>query len=150
MKKKSLLLIFTILYFSNAFAQTYTYYGSKVFGSDQNDHSPMLFNEGNGTLILAGTSFGNVSGDKTEAQCDSIFFGFTTDIWLVKIDTAFNILWNKSYGGNAQENEPFIIESRISNRLMLTCTSASDSSCEKTTNCKKAKALIHKITGYQP
>lgn len=134
MKEKILLLSCVILFCSSTFAQTYTLYGDKTFGSDKHDHVPSVVNLNNGNLLLASYSFGNVSGDKTVPSCDTTFN--PVDIWLLKIDTAFNILWNKCYGGSNEEYQPYIIKTKNTDRFILSSSSSSDSSCQKTANNK--------------
>jgi hypothetical protein len=134
MKKKTLILIFIILYCSAAFAQTYTLYGDKTFGSDRHEHTASIIDLNNGNLLLATYSFGKVSGDKTAPSCDSTIL--PVDIWLLKIDTAFNILWDKCYGGSRPEYQPYLLKTKNPDRFILTSASSSDSSCQKTANNK--------------
>lgn len=53
----------------------------------------ILHSESNG-FYLIGTSTSGISGNKTTASKGSV------DIWVIKIDSVGNILWQKSIGGN--------------------------------------------------
>ena len=46
-----------------------------------------------GSFVILGLSQSFISGDKTEASYGSF------DYWMVRIDSARNILWQKTYGG---------------------------------------------------
>lgn len=122
--------------FSKSFcnAQNYTFYGSKIYGGDHMDYPVQLIKVKN-NLILAGSSLSDTSGNKTSSNCILNSASPMSDIWLVCIDTAFNILWNKSFGGNKTEDSPGSII-YVNNQLLFSCSSKSDSSCSKETNNK--------------
>ncbi len=48
-----------------------------------------------GGYLLAGTSYSDISGDKTE------LLNGTHDYWIVKIDSIGNLIWQKSFGGSS-------------------------------------------------
>ncbi|MCF8296568.1 MAG: T9SS type A sorting domain-containing protein [Saprospiraceae bacterium] len=55
-------------------------------------------------ILISGASASSVSGDRT-----AYHYGMG-DIWLVKLDTTGNIIWNKSYGGNDNDGGGVILE----------------------------------------
>ncbi len=48
--------------------------------------------------ILGGTSDSGISGDKTEAN-----LGIYTDYWIIKLNSAGDIMWQNTIGGNSQD-----------------------------------------------
>lgn len=75
--------------------------GNKIwdvsFGGDTNDfvYSAVFAEDGN--IIVGGSSWSGISGDKTDAR-----FGFN-DFWVVKIDTSGNMIWENTYGGTSAD-----------------------------------------------
>ena len=53
-----------------------------------------------GGFIVSGSSASPVSGDKTEGTVGP---GFSTDIWVLKLDASGNIVWQNTIGGNSTE-----------------------------------------------
>lgn len=51
-----------------------------------------------GGYILGGTSDSGISGDKTEAN-----LGIYTDYWIIKLNSAGDIMWQNTIGGNSQD-----------------------------------------------
>ncbi|CAN5523274.1 hypothetical protein BH11BAC1_BH11BAC1_06820 [soil metagenome] len=69
----------------------------KTIGGSRDDQLYSLQKTTDGGYILGGFSYSNISGDKTENNCDTLYH--TTDYWIVKINSLGNILWDKSFGG---------------------------------------------------
>ena len=117
-------------------AQNYQLFGDKVFGTMMYDDNPSAIVVDNYNIVIASQTQAGIDNDKTDANCDSLS-GFTAaDIWLVKFDTAFNVIWNKSYGGVYDEYDVSLNKINNSSNFILTCSSQSDSSCEKTENSR--------------
>ncbi len=57
-----------------------------------------------GGYIVGSGSDSNISGDKTENSKGGL------DYWILKLDTAGNIVWQKTYGGNMPEFDNHIME----------------------------------------
>ncbi len=115
-------------------AQNYQLFGDKVFGTMKFDAYTNAIVVDNYNIVIAGETSGGIDNDKTDANCDSLS-GFTVDdMWIIKFDTAFNVIWNKSYGGIYDESYPSLYKAKNSSNFILTCSSNSDSSCEKTEN----------------
>jgi hypothetical protein len=132
--KQKLLLAVSIIFLlqaENVFSQNFILYGDRTFGGDKNDDHPLINFLGLNQLILSGESFTNANGDKTDPLCSN---GAPQDgdIWILTIDTTFNIHWNESIGGTYTEVAP---QTKIyGNEIIFSCFSTSDSSCEKSQN----------------
>ena len=99
----------------------------KTIGGSQGDASSQITQVSANGILLAGTSFSPVSGEKSQPS-----FG-GNDYWLVKIDTNGNVLWDKTFGGNNQDVGASICYEN--NYIYLSCYSNSDISGTKTEPC---------------
>lgn len=88
-----------------------------------------------GGYILAGSSFSSISGDKTESNKGG------SDLWILKIDSAGNILWQNTIGGTDYEDfgcycgyDGIVIHELSSGGYILGTSSRSNISGDKTTN----------------
>lgn len=124
--------LFFILFFKTILlpAQTFVIYGDKAFGSSDTELSTRL-RYMNNSFYLAGTSFGNISGDKTDYLCNNT----NTDLWVLRLDTSLNILWDKSLGGASGEGSAYCI-STPKNSIIVTGFSGSNINCEKSENSR--------------
>lgn len=69
----------------------------KTFGGSNKDELLALEQTSDGGFILGGTSESGISGDKSQiSQGDS-------DYWIVKLDLNGLKIWDKTYGGNADD-----------------------------------------------
>jgi hypothetical protein len=130
------LIIVTILFsliYMPAFSQVFTIYKDKAIGTSTNESVINSILLSTNSILLAGTSDVNINTDKTDPLCDSTIIGAIADIWLLKMDTSFNIYWDKSIGGEKTESDPHIFINK-NNQIALVCRSTSDSSCEKSQN----------------
>ncbi len=71
---------------------------SEVYGGLSTDILLDIIQTSDGGLMLAGFSFSDDDGIKTTPS-----FG-DKDMWLVKLDAARNVEWNRAYGGNAEDH----------------------------------------------
>ncbi|MEZ5013793.1 MAG: MopE-related protein [Chitinophagales bacterium] len=78
-----------------------------------------------GGYILGGWTSSGISGDKTEASLGSF------DIWIVKLDSFGNILWQNTIGGDSYD-ALYSIEETSDNGFILGATSSSGISGDKT------------------
>jgi Secretion system C-terminal sorting domain len=69
----------------------------KTFGGTNNDYPRSLKQTADGGYIVGGYSNSNLSGDKSQNT-----FGLE-DYWVLKLDTAGNKQWDKSYGGTSYD-----------------------------------------------
>ncbi len=74
----------------------------KDLGGTEDDRLYAMQQTTDGGYILAGSSNSGISGDKSEANWDSV--NFSHDFWIVKTDTIGNRIWDKDFGGTADDN----------------------------------------------
>ena len=103
MKKSLLIYICLLLASSIANSQSFVIYGDKCFGGNMQDVTPKMILTNNNNLILTGKSNSNFSGNKTSNTCTSTY---NFDIWMLETDPSFNIIWQKDFGGDLEENYP--------------------------------------------
>src|SRR5690606_31076466 len=75
-----------------------------TIGGSGDDFLISLKQTSDGGYIVGSGSDSNISGDKTENSKGGL------DYWILKLDTAGNILWQKTYGGNMPEFDNHIME----------------------------------------
>jgi len=66
--------------------------------------SSICTNSNNGFLV-GGISYSGISGVKAVENHDSSLSSNTADFWVLEIDRLGNIIWQKTYGGYANEDE---------------------------------------------
>jgi len=69
----------------------------KTIGGSDNDNLKSVIQTSDGGYALIGESFSNISFEKTENSRGQ------SDFWLVKLDKAGNIQWDKTIGGSGTE-----------------------------------------------
>ncbi|MFI5220095.1 MAG: T9SS type A sorting domain-containing protein [Bacteroidia bacterium] len=120
-----------LLQITNIQAQSFILYGDKTFGGDQLEMSQNILYDGNDNFIIGGFSATNINGDKTDSLCDPAF----EDIWILKIDTAFNIIWQNSMGGESFDLFPRMSFLTGQEAIVFSNSADSDSaSCDKSEN----------------
>ncbi|QEC66793.1 T9SS type A sorting domain-containing protein [Panacibacter ginsenosidivorans] len=77
---------------------------NKTIGGSDYDELTSLQETYDGGYILAGYSFSNISGEKTENSRGD------EDYWVVKLDSQGNIQWDKTIGGNDPDEAYSVIE----------------------------------------
>ncbi|MEO8148734.1 MAG: T9SS type A sorting domain-containing protein [Bacteroidia bacterium] len=90
--KKFASFIISVFVFSCSFGQEIEW--QKTIGGTNWDQLNSIQQTSDGGYILGGFSASNISGDKTENSKGSY------DYWIVKTDSAGNIQWQKTIGGN--------------------------------------------------
>lgn len=126
MKTKLPLIILVIAAFTfKGNAQTPSILWQKVIGGNGNDSLTCLQPTPDGGFIACGISKSNISGNKTQNS----FGGF--DYWVIKLDAAGNILWNKTLGGIGDDLNPVVIQTSDFG-FLIGGKSISDSSGTKT------------------
>lgn len=138
MKRKVYITLSLILLLSTytALAQIFTLYGDRSFGTTIHDYHPSIVSLNGSNFMLCGYTGAHISGDKTDSNCTNVF-----DIWLLKIDTGFNILWDKTYGGAGGEIQTIPLITKNFKQILISCESNSDSSCTKTSHSRNYPAL---------
>jgi hypothetical protein len=102
----------------------------KTFGGSSTDELYALEQLNGEGYILAGLSKSPVSGDKSEPNWNST--GGFEDFWIVRIDTLGNKLWDKDFGGIQSEDDIGNIITTADNGFLITGTSYSNISGNKT------------------
>jgi hypothetical protein len=77
----------------------------KTFGGSADDASRSVIPAADGGYIIGGTSLSSADGDKTEPSQGS------SDFWLVKFDEAGAKVWDKRFGGSAEEEGRALVRS---------------------------------------
>lgn len=101
----------------------------KRFGGNDYDQLYEVLPAAGGGFLLAGWSASGISGDVTDSSRGG------RDYWVVRIDSAGNKLWDKKYGGNADDIFTSMVASSDGGYLLCGST-ASDSSGDKTQNSR--------------
>ncbi|PSR54850.1 hypothetical protein AHMF7605_15740 [Adhaeribacter arboris] len=70
----------------------------KTFGGQQHDNLNAMVPTPDGGYLLGGSSGSSISGDKTEAGRQG-----STDYWVVKINASGKKVWDKTFGGDNNE-----------------------------------------------
>ncbi len=76
----------------------------RTIGGDQDDLLQSIKQTLDGGYILGGTSLSGISGEKTEESRGG------NDYWIIKLNSGGDIQWQKTYGGNDQDNLSSIIQ----------------------------------------
>ena len=100
-----------------------------TIGGNGNDQLKSLQQTADGGYILGGWSYSNISGDKTENSQGNY------DYWVVKLDASGNIQWEKTIGGNSNDNL-FSIQQTADGGYILGGNSNSNISGDKTENAQ--------------
>ena len=100
----------------------------KTIGGSDDDKLYSVLQTDDGGYLLGGLSSSNVSGEKTTNSK-----GYS-DYWIVKLDSAGNIEWDKTIGGSEME---FLtcMEKTSDGGYLLGGTSLSNAGFDKTENC---------------
>lgn len=105
---------------SDVWAVKLDIYGNKILdnsiGGSGIDNRPHLVNMGLNKIILVSDSDSPISGNKTES-C----FG-NSDLWILEIDTNFQIIQQKTIGGDDQDNIEDCINSNFGGYLIISST----------------------------
>ena len=101
----------------------------KTIGGNSFDNLFALQQTSDGGYILGGTSFSNKSGNKTEDSRGG------TDYWVVKLNSKGTIEWNKTIGGN-DDDDLAALQQTSDGGYILGGISFSNSSGEKAENSK--------------
>ncbi|WP_347158986.1 T9SS type A sorting domain-containing protein [Pontibacter chitinilyticus] len=70
----------------------------KTFGGNRSDYLSSIVITPDGGYLLGGYSSSEISGDKSEASRGA------NDYWVVKIDAQGNKVWDKTFGGDKDDN----------------------------------------------
>ncbi|HNQ13579.1 MAG TPA: T9SS type A sorting domain-containing protein [Bacteroidia bacterium] len=101
----------------------------KTIGGSLNDYLRTLSFTNDGNLIVGGYSKSNISGDKSEDSRG------VEDYWILKLDTAANILWQKTLGGNGWDGLNSILVLQDGSFIVEGYSESSQSGDKSETNC---------------
>jgi hypothetical protein len=101
----------------------------KAYGGDRSDQFSDIVETFDGGFLLGGCSSSGISGEKTAPIIGSN--AGSNDIWLVKTDSAGNVQWDKTLGGNDGEAYTSVSQTRDSG-YVLAIQSFSGRSGDKT------------------
>lgn len=99
----------------------------KTIGGNSFDALVDFFETNDGNYMAAGGTFSSISGEKTDPSRGGY------DIWILKLDTIGNIIWQKTIGGSYGDTPDKIIQT-ADGGFMIAGTSSSNISGEKTEN----------------
>jgi hypothetical protein len=88
------------------------------YGGNRDESIWTLVPTRDGGYILGGPSGSDAGGDKTDGLWDTCSACLIGDYWVVKIDSAGNKEWDKTYGGENQENLFSIIQTHDGGYLL--------------------------------
>ena len=97
MKRNLFLLLNILFYLNNTFSQAPEIEWQKSLGGSMDDFGN-LQKTIDGGYISSSASFSN-DGDVSGHHGSSLY----SDVWVIKLDSAFNIEWQKSYGGTLSD-----------------------------------------------
>lgn len=98
----------------------------KTLGGSLDEELTDLVLDYDGNILLSGFSQSDASGTKTENSRGGY------DQWIVKLDTLGNILWDKTIGGNAQENNCHILPFIHEGYLLANSSTSNENTGDKT------------------
>ncbi len=126
MKSKRVVLLFLLFFQTfNLFAQEIEW--QNTIGGSDSDGLNSIIQTMDGGYLLGGSSWSDLSGDKTENSNGGL------DYWIVKTDSLGIIEWQNTIGGNDYDNLVVVIQ--IDNEgYLIAGTSDSDISGDKTEN----------------
>lgn len=96
----------------------------KTFGGDRFDRPFSILNTSDKGYIIIGSSESSISGDKTEANKG------LSDLWLIKISSNGQKIWDKSIGGNKNDS-PCTVLKTSERKFIILGSSESDISGDK-------------------
>ena len=100
---------------------------TKYYGGDAEDNLTDLITTTDNGFVIIGNSESGISGDKTEANMGG------DDLWILKLDSLGNILWQNSIGGSGTDYGGSILQTPDGGYI-IACRSSSNISGDKTEN----------------
>ncbi|MGJ8661128.1 MAG: T9SS type A sorting domain-containing protein [Bacteroidota bacterium] len=124
--KVILTLSLTLFLSLNPKAQTLNFLSQNSIGGSNDEDLEMYPSPLNDGYYFIGSSNSDISGNKTENSRGG------DDIWIVKTDNNFNVIWDKTIGGSLNDNEIEVL--LADDNFFITANSTSNISGEKTSN----------------
>jgi len=107
----------------------------KTFGGKGDDFISTILPTADGSYLLGGYSHSNKSGDKSANNKGDTSIFISSDIWIIQIDAQGNKLWDKTLGGNGEDNLRTMLHTPDGGYL-LGGTSGSNKSGDKSEDSK--------------
>ena len=111
--------------------------GNKIwdrsYGSSQYDSPTSMVYTNDGKVTIVGASNSPKSDQKSRNQIVS--YSQSGDIWIIRVDTSGNKIWDKTYGGQGSDEQPTIV---ITNQggYVIAASSYSDKAFDKSENLR--------------
>ena len=100
----------------------------KCLGSDYGEYARCVQPTSDGGYIITGVSYGADNGDVLGHHGNAT----VGDMWVIKMDKAGNVEWQRSLGGNQSENGAFVIQTADGGYMLA--GSAASTECNMTGN----------------
>ncbi len=100
MKTMLLTVCSIVFFFTHLFAQDPDIVWQNTIGGDRSDDLITIRYTPDGGSILGGYSTSSASSDKAEGTIGGLVTA--EDFWIVKLDSAGNIIWQNTIGGNGE------------------------------------------------
>jgi hypothetical protein len=101
----------------------------KRFGGNNDDSFYSIIQTSDNGYLLCGASNSEISGDKTEYNCDTASSADNINGWIIKTDSLGNKLWDKRFGGSNGENI-MQMQQTFDGGYILGGSTTSDSGCD--------------------
>ena len=131
MKHISLLYIAFTIIISPLLSQAPSIEWENTIGGNNSDALRTIKQTADGGYIVAGSSYSDLSGDKTEDNCGE--FSSAGDFWIQKLNEDGEIQWQNTIGGSSEEENCFLFQT-ASGDYIVAGSSQSGKECEKTSN----------------
>lgn len=93
-------ILFTFFIIAKVCSQAPTLSSNRLIGGSNLEQLSICIETSDGGYFLGGNSLSNISGDKTENS-----FNNSQDYWVLKLDAQFNIVWQRTLGGNFVDSD---------------------------------------------
>lgn len=103
---------------------------SRMYGGAQDERLWALIPTSDGGYLAGGYSYSGISGDKTQVSQGDM------DVWIVKLNAAGQLLWERAYGGAGRDEMFAIQEMPDGSGYLLGCHSTSDAGGDKSENSR--------------
>ena len=117
-------LLFILIWTVSVQAQVPAELSQRNYGGNDLEYENTILPLDNGQLLVACESGTGINGDKTED-----YGGY--DIWIYKLDTDLNIIWDHTYGGDFSDLD-MLVRKAPDGGYYVACSSLSDVSGNKT------------------
>ncbi len=100
---KKILYILLIFQVKIVFSQAPSKLWDKTIGGNKIDGVSSMVSTADGGYVIAGSTYSDISGDKSEANRGSALNYGRSDYWIVKIDNTGQKVWDKTIGGGSDD-----------------------------------------------